>query len=80
MGPHSGPFEGSPCDKVVLLYGPEAAFTGSLGLSLNLEPGERPKRWSMNVGGNVVIAINAADGILNAHMSGPANLLAPVPA
>ena len=70
-------------DKVMMLCDPEAAFTKSLGLSLDLSGlglGERSKRWSMVVEDGIVAAINVEDSIFDAHVSGSANLLATVPA
>ena len=70
-------------DKVMMLCDPEAAFTRSLGLSLDLSGlglGERSKRWSMVVEDGVVATVNVEDSIFDAHVSGAANLLATVPA
>ena len=70
-------------DKVMMLCDPEAAFIKSLGLSLDLSGlglGERSKRWSMVVEDGVVAIVNVEDSIFDAHVSGSANLLAPVPA
>lgn len=70
-------------DKVMMLCDPEAAFTKSLGLSLDLSGlglGERSKRWSMVVEDGVVATVNVEDSIFDAHVSGAANLLAAVPA
>jgi peroxiredoxin len=70
-------------DKVMMLCDPEAAFIKSLGLSLDLSGlglGERSKRWSMVVEDGVVTTVNVEDSIFYAHVSGSANLLAPVPA
>ncbi len=70
-------------DKVMMLCDPEAAFTKSLGLSLDLSGlglGERSKRWSMVVEDGVVSTVNVEDSIFDAHVSGAANLLAAVPA
>ena len=70
-------------DKVMMLCDPEAAFTKSLGLSLDLSGlglGERSKRWSMVVEDGVVATVNVEDSIFDAHVSGAANLLATAPA
>ena len=70
-------------DRVMMLCDPEAAFTKSLGLSLDLSGlglGERSKRWSMVVEDGVVATVNVEDSIFDAHVSGSANLLAAVPA
>jgi len=70
-------------DKVMMLCDPEAAFTKSLGLSLDLSGlglGERSKRWSMVVEDGVVATVNVEDSIFDAHVSGAANLLAAAPA
>lgn len=70
-------------DKVMMLCDPEAAFTKSLGLSLDLSGlglGERSKRWSMVVEDGVVATVNVEDSIFDAHVSGSANLLATTPA
>lgn len=70
-------------DRVMMLCDPEAAFTKSLGLSLDLSGlglGERSKRWSMVVEDGVVATVNVEDSIFDAHVSGAANLLAAVPA
>ena len=70
-------------DKVMMLCDPEAAFTKSLGLSLDLSGlglGERSKRWSMVVEDGVVATVNVEDSIFDAHLSGAANLLATAPA
>ena len=70
-------------DKVMMLCDPEAAFTKSLGLSLDLSAlglGERSKRWSMVVEDGVVTTINIEDSIFDAHVSGSANLLTTAPA
>ena len=70
-------------DKVMMLCDPEAAFTKSLGLSLDLSGlglGERSKRWSMVVEDGVVATVNVEDSIFDAHVSGAANLLVTVPA
>lgn len=66
-----------------MLCDPEAAFTKSLGLSLDLSGlglGERSKRWSMVVEDGVVATANVEDSIFDAHVSGAANLLATAPA
>ena len=66
-------------DKVMMLCDPDAAFTKSLGLSLDLSGlglGERSKRWSMVVEDGVVSTVNVEDSIFDAHVSGSANLLA----
>ena len=70
-------------DKVMMLCDPDAAFTKSLGLSMDLSGlglGERSKRWSMVVENGVVSTVNVEDSIFDAHVSGAANLLATVPA
>ncbi len=70
-------------DKVMMLCDPDAAFTRSLGLSMDLSGlglGERSKRWSMVVENGVVSTVNVEDSIFDAHVSGAANLLATVPA
>lgn len=70
-------------DKVMMLCDPEAAFTKSLGLSLDLSGlglGERSKRWSMVVEDGVVATVNVEDSIFDAHVSGATNLLVTVPA
>ena len=70
-------------DKVLMLCDAEAAFTRSIGLSLDLSDlglGERSKRWSMVVEDGIVATVNVEDSIFDAHASGAANLLVSVAA
>jgi peroxiredoxin len=70
-------------DKVMMLCDPDAAFTSSLGLSLDLSAfglGTRSERYSMVVEDGVVRAINVEKSIFDHGSSSAANLLAAGPA
>jgi peroxiredoxin len=70
-------------DKVMMLCDPDAAFTRSLGLSLDLSAfglGTRSQRYSMVVEDGVVRSINVETSIFDHGSSSAANLLAAVPA
>ena len=69
--------------KVMMLCDPEAAFTRSLGLSLDLAAfglGERSQRYAMVVDDGVVTTINVEKSIFDADASGASSLLASVSA
>ena len=69
--------------KVLMLCDPEASFTRSLGLSLDLAAfglGERSQRYSMIVDDGVVTTINVEKSIFDADASGASSLLASVAA
>lgn len=69
--------------KVLMLCDPEAAFTKSIGLSLDLSAfglGERSQRYSMVVEDGVVAKINVEKSIFDHESSAASSLLAPVTA
>ena len=69
--------------KVMMLCDPEAAFTRSLGLSLDLADfglGERSQRYSMVVDNGIITTINVEKSIFDADVSGALSLLASVSA
>ena len=69
--------------KVLMLCDPEAAFTKSIGLSLDLSAfglGERSQRYSMVVEDGVVATINVEKSIFDHESSSASSLLAPAAA
>ena len=69
--------------KVLMLCDPEAAFTRSLGLDLDLAAfglGTRSQRYSMVVENGVVAKINVEKSIFDHGASSASSLLASVPA
>jgi peroxiredoxin len=65
--------------KVLMLCDPDAAFTRSVGLSLDLSGiglGERSKRYSMVVEDGVVSALNIESSIFDHEASAASSLLA----
>ncbi len=65
--------------KVLMLSDPDASFTRSLGLSLDLSAfglGERSQRYSMIVENGVVAAINVEKSIFDHESSAASSLLA----
>ncbi len=69
--------------KVLMLSDPEAAFTKSIGLSLDLTDfgcGTRSQRYSMVVEDGVVTKLNVEKSIFDHGASAASSLLAPVDA
>jgi glutaredoxin/glutathione-dependent peroxiredoxin len=65
--------------KVLMLCDPDASFTRSLGLSLDLSAfglGERSQRYSMIVQDGVVATINVEKSIFDHEASAASSLLA----
>jgi peroxiredoxin len=70
-------------DKVLMLCDPDASFTRSLGLSLDLAAfglGERSQRYAMIVEDGVVVTINVEKSIFDHESSAASALLATVAA
>jgi glutaredoxin/glutathione-dependent peroxiredoxin len=70
-------------DKVLMLSDPDASFTRSIGLSLDLAAfgcGERSQRYSMVVDDGIVTSLNVEKSIFDHGASAASNLFAPVPA
>jgi peroxiredoxin len=69
--------------KVLMLCDPEAAFTRSIGMSLDLSGfglGERSKRYSMVVEDGVVSVVNVEASIFDHEASAASTLLTSTPA
>lgn len=65
-------------DKIMMLCDPEAEFTKSIGLSLDLADfgmGDRSERYSMIVEDGVVKALNVEESILSCEVSSADTLL-----
>lgn len=69
--------------RVTMLSDPDAAFTRSLGLDLDLSAfglGTRSQRWSMVVDDGVISTVNVEKSIFDHGSSAAESLLASVPA